>query len=95
MGAVGTQLEGPFRNAQRGEEPGADHGASHVYYFIVIKNPALSNHLSRLCSFDLRLQEEEGSHYSVDDDLADWSVATGTFTPRLGVGREMPSFFIL
>jgi len=33
--------------------------------------------------------------YSVDDGSADSSAATGIFTPRLGVGREMPSFFIL
>jgi hypothetical protein len=33
--------------------------------------------------------------YSVEDDSADSSAATGTFIPRLGVGREMPNFFIL
>ena len=47
------------------------------------------------CSFDLRLQYEEGSHYSAEDDPADSSAATETPTPRFGVGREMPSFFIL
>jgi hypothetical protein len=47
------------------------------------------------CSLDLRLQYGEGSHHSVEDDSADLNATTGTFTPRLGAGREMPSFFIL
>ena len=33
--------------------------------------------------------------YSVEDDSADSSATTGTFIPRLGVGREIPNFFIL
>jgi hypothetical protein len=47
-------------------------------------------------SFDLRLQNmSKRSYCCVEDDTADSSASMGTFTPRVGVGREMPNFFIL
>ena len=55
----------------------------------------LTSPVGNIEHIDLRLQYEVGSHYSVADDSADSSAATGTFTSRLGVGRTMPSFFIL
>ena len=56
---------------------------------------SLLGNIDRIDHIDLRLQYEEGSQYSVADDSADSSAATGTFTSRLEVGRTMPSFFIL
>jgi hypothetical protein len=67
----------------------------HGHSVVVFHSPLEATRCD-LSMFNLAILDfEMPGYYSVEDDPADSSAATGTFTLRVGVGREMPSFFIL